>query len=76
MSKLHTLLSLGPLGLSLALIVSSGVAARGSVRLPTLLSDHMVLQQDKPVRVLGWADAGEQISVSIAGQKVIGDRVE
>jgi hypothetical protein len=33
----------------------------------------MVLQRDKPVRVWGWADAGEQISVSIAGQKVIGE---
>ena len=73
MSKLHTLLSLRPLCLSLALIVSTGGAAPGAVRLPSLLSDHMVLQQDKPVRVWGWADAGEQISVSIAGQKVIGE---
>ena len=73
MSKLHTLLSLRPLCLSLAVVVSTGGAAPGAVRLPTLLSDHMVLQQDKPVRVWGWADAGEQISVSIAGQKVIGE---
>ena len=39
------------------------------LRLPSIFSDHLVLQCDKAVPVWGWADAGEEVSVSIAGQK-------
>jgi sialate O-acetylesterase len=35
--------------------------------LPHLFSDHMVLQRDVDIRVWGWADPGEKISVSFAG---------
>jgi sialate O-acetylesterase len=38
------------------------------VRLPRLISDGMVLQRDKPIRVWGWADEGEQVTVSFAGK--------
>jgi len=38
------------------------------VRLPAVFSDHMVLQADATVAVWGWADAGEAVTVSIAGQ--------
>ena len=34
----------------------------GEVRLPRLVSDGMVLQQDAQVKVWGWADAGEKIT--------------
>lgn len=43
-------------------------AARGNVQLPAIFSDHMVLQQDLAAPVWGWADSGEKISVSFAGQ--------
>ncbi len=39
------------------------------VRLPALFTDHMVLQQGKPISVWGWANHGEQITVEFAGQK-------
>ena len=39
------------------------------LKLAAVLSDHMVLQRDKPVPVWGWADAGEAITVEFAGQK-------
>ena len=54
----------------LALIQTSGVAttARADVRLPALFSDHMVLQRDVIVPVWGWAEPGEAVTVSIAGQ--------
>src|SRR3954447_19237226 len=42
--------------------------ARADVRLPALLSDHMVLQQKTAAAIWGWAEAGEDITVSIAGQ--------
>lgn len=46
---------------------SSGLA---DVRLPALFSDHLVLQRGKPIPVWGWADAGEAVTVSIAGQSL------
>jgi sialate O-acetylesterase len=39
---------------------------RADVRLPGFFGDHMVLQQGTPVLVWGWADPGEQVSVSLA----------
>ena len=38
------------------------------VKLPAVISDHMVLQRDAEVPIWGWADQGEQITVSFAGQ--------
>jgi sialate O-acetylesterase len=43
-------------------------SARANVKLPAIFSDHMLLQQDRAVPVWGWADVGEQVSVSLAGQ--------
>ncbi|MDX1962045.1 MAG: sialate O-acetylesterase [Pirellulales bacterium] len=37
-----------------------------AVRLPRLLSEHAVLQRDKPIRIWGWADPGEEVTVSLA----------
>jgi sialate O-acetylesterase len=34
------------------------------VRLPRLLSDGMVLQRETPVKIWGWADVGEKITVN------------
>lgn len=42
--------------------------ARAELKLPAVFSDHMVLQKDAAVPVWGWADPGESVSVSIAGQ--------
>jgi sialate O-acetylesterase len=43
------------------------VPAAAAVRLPAIFSDHMVLQQEATVPVWGWADAGEEVTVSVAG---------
>ncbi|NWK56551.1 sialate O-acetylesterase [Verrucomicrobiaceae bacterium N1E253] len=37
------------------------------VTLPKVLTDHMVLQRGEPITVWGWADAGEKVSVTLAG---------
>jgi len=34
-----------------------------------IFDSNMVIQRDKPVRVWGWADGGEAVSVEFAGQK-------
>ncbi len=41
---------------------------RADVKLPAIFSDHMVLQQDVAAPVWGWADPGEKVIVTIAGQ--------
>jgi sialate O-acetylesterase len=37
----------------------------GSVRLPRVIGDHMVLQRDQPIHIWGWATAGENIVVTL-----------
>jgi sialate O-acetylesterase len=53
----------------IALVFFFTLAARAAVTLPAVFSDHMVLQSGKPVPVWGAADAQEEVTVSIGGQK-------
>ena len=39
------------------------------LRLPNIFGDAMVLQRNKPVKVWGWAKAGAEVKVAIAGQE-------
>ena len=41
-------------------------AAFAEVRLPAVFGEHMVLQQQTKIRVWGWADPGESVTVSLA----------
>ena len=43
-------------------------AARADVKLPAIVSDHMVLQRGTVAPVWGWADAGEKVAVQLSGQ--------
>jgi sialate O-acetylesterase len=43
--------------------------ASAELKMPSLFSDNMVLQRDKPVPVWGWDDPGAGITVEFAGQK-------
>lgn len=47
-----------------------GGTACADARLPSLIGDGMVFQRDEPVRIRGWADAGEQIVVRIGDREV------
>jgi sialate O-acetylesterase len=57
-------------GLALAGTLASLAAApaRAQVRLPRLVSSGMVLQRDAPVRIWGWARAGEAVTVAFQGK--------
>lgn len=46
----------------------SPLVARADVKLPAVISNHMVLQQDVAAPIWGWADNGEEVTVTIAGQ--------
>src|SRR4051812_13145557 len=41
---------------------------RAEVRLPKILSGHMVLQRDRPMHFWGWADPEEKVTVTLEGQ--------
>ena len=45
----------------------TALPASANVRLPKVFTDNMMLQRDLPVRVWGWADPGEAVSVTLAG---------
>lgn len=42
----------------------SAAAAFADVRLPAILADHAVLQQQSEVTLWGWADPGESVSIT------------
>jgi sialate O-acetylesterase len=42
----------------------------GAVRLPRFVGDAMVLQRDAPIRLWGWADNGEKVTVRFLNQSV------
>ena len=46
-----------------------GAPAHADVKLPAVIGSHMVLQQGMPVPVWGWADPGEQVTVTLGDQK-------
>src|SRR5690348_11759822 len=39
--------------------------ARGEIRLPKVFNNHMVMQQEKPVVVWGWASPNETVKVQL-----------
>jgi len=56
----------GFLGVALGLLATT--SAQAQVRLPRLVSSGMVLQRDAPVRIWGWAKAGEAVTVAFQGK--------
>lgn len=59
--------SLSLLALSLTLWP---LALRAEVRLPAIISEHMVLQQAEKVPIWGWAAPGEEVSVTLSEQTI------
>lgn len=50
-------------------ILAAASAANADVRLPKLFGDHMVLQQKAEAPVWGWADADEEVTVTLGDVK-------
>jgi sialate O-acetylesterase len=64
-SRARGALTFSPILLALAGLCAPACAA---VRLPAILSDHMVLQRAAAVPVWGWAAPGEQVTVQVGSQ--------
>jgi sialate O-acetylesterase len=61
-------MTLRPLQISLALSFAVwGLSCWADPELPTLFTDHMVLQQGRPVHIWGKAKPGERLAVDLAG---------
>ena len=58
-------MKLSPLCACLAALTT----AHAAVQMPSIFTDHMVLQRDLPVPVWGKAAPGEEVTVEFAGQK-------
>ena len=52
-----------------ALYVFAGILG-AEIRLPSIIGSNMVLQQDTPLTIWGWAQPGESVRIQIAGQSV------
>jgi sialate O-acetylesterase len=48
----------------------SAAAAPAEIRLPHMLSDHAVLQRDRPIHIWGWAMPGAHITAKFQAQTV------
>lgn len=48
-------------------VLLQGAPLGAAVRLPGIVGDGMVLQRDTTVRVWGWADPGERVTVAFRG---------
>jgi len=56
--------------LSLVVAMIQTIGAKADIRLPQLIADGMVLQRDVKLRVWGWGDPGEKVSIHFRGAKV------
>lgn len=51
---------------AVALLISLlGKASQAEVRLPSIIGSHMVLQQGRKVPIWGWAEPGEEVTVTM-----------
>jgi sialate O-acetylesterase len=49
------------------MLLLSPLPAQAKVRLPQLISDGIVFQRNEPIRIWGWADPNERVTVSFMG---------
>ncbi len=56
---------------TIALVLSSACSfsrASAEIRMPTMISDHAVLQRQVPIHIWGWGSAGEHVTVTLHAQ--------
>src|SRR5215475_15660005 len=50
-------------------VLSFGQMALAEVRLPKVFNHHMVMQQEKPLVIWGWANPSEVVKVQLGSSK-------
>lgn len=51
-------------------LLITAISSFAAVRLPKIISDGMVLQREAKITVWGWADPGEEITISLVDQMI------
>ena len=51
--------------LTCAALLLPQISVIANIQLPAVISDHMVLQQGVSAPIWGWADAGEEVRISV-----------
>ncbi len=51
-------------GIAIAALLCLALSGYGNIRLPRIISSNMVLQQRDSVKIWGWADPYEEVSVT------------
>jgi sialate O-acetylesterase len=54
--------------LIVVLVVISSIQLKAQVRLPAIVSDGMVLQRDQDLKIWGWANPSEKVTVEFLGK--------
>jgi len=50
------------------LVFGTAISASAEIRMPNVISDHAVLQRDRPIHIWGWASFGSKVTVSFHQQ--------
>lgn len=58
--------------LACAGLLFAALPVQAETKLPAVLSDHMVVQRDKPIQIWGWDEAGTEVSVTLGDETVKG----
>ena len=56
--------------LAVGAVLFAGNSAFAELKLPAIFGSHMVLQQEESIPVWGWANPGEMVTVTFAGNSV------
>ncbi|MFZ4456462.1 MAG: sialate O-acetylesterase [Bacteroidales bacterium] len=56
--------------LAFCAIVVGVASVRADIKLPAVIGSNMIIQRDVPMKLWGWADANEQVTVTIEGENV------
>lgn len=51
-------------------VAAFAAQAMAAIRLPHIIADHMVVQCGKEIPIWGWADAGEQVTVTLGDRRI------
>ncbi len=56
---------------ALVLVITAALPAAAQIRLPKMISDHAVLQRERPIHLWGWSAPGAKLTAQFHAQTVI-----
>ena len=53
-------------------VMIAAANAQAALKVPNVFGNHMVVQQKAPIKVWGWTNPGQEVTVSLADKSVSG----